>query len=53
VREYWVIDPDNKILHAHRFEDAHILTRFYAKTDTAPVTIFDGLEIAMEPVFAG
>jgi Uma2 family endonuclease len=53
VREYWVIDPDNKMLHTHRFEDGQILTRFYNKNDAAPVDILSGLEIALEPVFAG
>jgi Uma2 family endonuclease len=52
VREYWVIDPEHKTLHAYRFKEALILPRSYASTDTAPVDIFPGLEVALEPVFA-
>jgi Uma2 family endonuclease len=52
VREYWVLDPENKILHAHLFDGSQILTRFYGKTDIVPVSVLSGLEIALEPVFA-
>jgi Uma2 family endonuclease len=52
VREYWIVNPENKTVHSYRFEDKEIFTRCYAKDDTAPVEIFPGLEIALEPVFA-
>ncbi|GHV95116.1 hypothetical protein AGMMS50293_14360 [Spirochaetia bacterium] len=52
VREYWVLDPESKLLQTHRFEGGQILTRFYRANDTAPVDIFSGLEIALEAVFA-
>jgi Uma2 family endonuclease len=53
VREYWVIDPEHKILHTHHFEGLQILTRFYGPGDTVPVEILPGLSITMESVFAG
>jgi Uma2 family endonuclease len=52
VREYWVLDPDNKTLRTHRFEGAQILTRFYGSDTTVPIDIFEGLEIDMSLVFA-
>jgi Uma2 family endonuclease len=59
VREYWVVNPENKGITAYRFaEDAaalpadQILTRTYGAKDTAPVAIFPDLEIALESVFA-
>jgi Uma2 family endonuclease len=52
VREYWVLDPEHKSLHAHRFEAGQIQTRSYNSGDTAPVDIIPGLEITLEPVFA-
>jgi Uma2 family endonuclease len=52
VREYWVINPDEKNLHAHRFEGGQITARVYGEKDKAPVEIFPGLEIALEAVFA-
>jgi Uma2 family endonuclease len=52
VREYWVLDPEHKILHTHHFEGSQILTRFYSPADTVPVEILPGLHITMESVFA-
>jgi Uma2 family endonuclease len=52
VREYWVIDPYEKNLHAHCFEGGEVSTRVYGEKDLAPVEIFPGLEIALETVFA-
>jgi Uma2 family endonuclease len=52
VREYWVLDPENKGVTAYCFSDDQILARTYGAKDTAPVTIFPGLDIALEAVFA-
>jgi hypothetical protein len=52
VREYWVIAPEHKTLHAYRFETGQIGTRSYGSSDTAQVEIFPGLAIPLEPVFA-
>jgi Uma2 family endonuclease len=51
VREYWVLDPEQKILRAYQFEGGRILIRSHASGDTARVNIFKDLEIALEPVF--
>jgi Uma2 family endonuclease len=61
VREYWVLDPEQKTLRAYRFNaagkageaDAPILTRSYGPGDTAVLEVLDNLEIALGPVFAG
>jgi Uma2 family endonuclease len=52
VREYWILDPDNKTLRTHRFEGAQILTRFYGSGAKAPVDVFESLEIDLDLVFA-
>ncbi|MDR2662274.1 MAG: Uma2 family endonuclease [Treponema sp.] len=52
VGEYWVIDPQNKILHAHHFHNGQILTRFFGKNDRAPIETLQGLEITLAAVFA-
>jgi Uma2 family endonuclease len=52
VREYWILDPEAKMLHTHLFERGRILSRFYGPGETAPVEILPGLEIALGPVFA-
>jgi len=53
VREYWEFYPDNKSLHAHYFKDGQILSRIYGEKDTITTEILPGLEIALEPIFAG
>jgi Uma2 family endonuclease len=51
VREYWVIAPEHKTLHAYRFEAGQIAARSYSSDDTALVGILPGLEIPLKPVF--
>ena len=52
VREYWVLDPEHKTLHAYLLKDRAIFPRTYRASDTAPVEIFPGLSIELAPVFA-
>ena len=51
VREYWVVDPENKGLTVYRFQDGKIFTDIYGRGDTVPVAIFPGLDILLEQVF--
>jgi Uma2 family endonuclease len=52
VREYWVISPEEKKLHAHHFEGGQITTHIFGETDTAVPEIFPGLKIDLQAVFA-
>jgi Uma2 family endonuclease len=58
VREYWVVNPENKGITAYRFTDAaglhaeQVLVRSYGAKGTAPVAVLPGLDIALESVFA-
>jgi len=52
VREYWIVDPENKRLKVHLFREGVITTDTYASGSTVPVAIFPGLNIALEQVFA-
>jgi Uma2 family endonuclease len=52
VREYWLVDSENKGLTVYRFQNGEILTNVYTSADTAPVAIFPGLNIPLEEVFA-
>jgi Uma2 family endonuclease len=52
VREYWLLDGEEKALLAYRFEEEQVVTRSYSGGDTAPADIFPGLEIPLEAVFA-
>ena len=53
VREYWVIDPENKGLTVYHFQNDSILTDTYGADNIVPVTLFPGLDIPLETVFAG
>jgi Uma2 family endonuclease len=52
VREYWVIDPENKGVKAYIFKDNQIFTRNYKATDMVSVEVIPGLNILLEKVFA-
>jgi len=52
VREYWIVDSKNHRLKVYCFRDGTIITNTYRSTDAVQVSIFPGLAIALEPVFA-
>jgi len=52
VREYWVIDSEYKTLHSYRFNNETIFPHTYRASDKAPVEIFPGLLIELQPVFS-
>jgi Uma2 family endonuclease len=51
VREYWVLDGEEKTLTVYLFEGEKIISRKYGEKDTVPVAVLDGLSIELEPVF--
>jgi len=51
VREYWIIDPDEKILQAGVLSNGSYVTSMYDHEDKAPVSIIEGLEINLAEVF--
>jgi len=51
VREYWIVDSENNGLTVYCFKDDTIFTNTYGGTETVPVAIFPGLNIALEQVF--
>jgi len=52
VREYWIVDPENKGVTAYRFHVGAIQTYTYKNADTVPVGIFPDMKIMLEQVFA-
>jgi Uma2 family endonuclease len=52
VREYWVVAPEEKIVHIHRFREGGMDTLPYGENDAALSDIFPGLEIPLKAVFA-
>jgi len=52
VREYWVLDGENKTANVHLFEGDAATTRKYGEKDVAPVAVIEGLFVELGPVFA-
>jgi Uma2 family endonuclease len=61
VREYWIVDPDEKTLQVcllasqpgpKGFEKDGYLVTMYAETDTAPVSVLPGCTIPLPDLFA-
>ena len=52
VREYWVIDPDDKKAHVHILDDDKYITKVYGEDDAVAVHGLNGCVIEMREVFA-
>ncbi|MCL2319805.1 MAG: Uma2 family endonuclease, partial [Treponema sp.] len=52
VREYWIVNPENKRIKVHLFHEGVISTIIYGSTGTVAVSIFPDLNITLEQVFA-
>jgi len=52
VREYWIVDPDDKILNVHTLENDKYVIAAYGSDDTVPVNVLEGCEINLSDVFA-
>jgi len=51
VREYWMIDPDRKIVLVNILENGNYIAHAYCERDIVPVHILDGCKIDMRDVF--
>jgi Uma2 family endonuclease len=53
VREYWIVNPENKTLKVFILQEngKYAESVVYTKTGKAPVHIFKGLNIDLEKVF--
>ena len=52
VREYWMVDPEEKIVQVCVWKEGQYFIMAYAETDTIPVSVLPGLEIRLPDVFA-
>jgi len=52
VREYWLVDPNNKTLKTHLFVGGKPDVQIYAAPDKAEVGIFPGFSVDLALVFA-
>jgi len=51
VREYWVVDGDDKTVSVHLFDGGTAITRSYGEDDVVPVAVLEGLSVELAPVF--
>jgi Uma2 family endonuclease len=52
VQEYWIVAPEEKVIHVHRFREGTMSTLIYGINDSAASDILPGLEIPLKTVFA-
>ena len=52
VREYWIVDPYNKMVTVNILDNGKYYNTAYGETDTVPVHILEGCEISLSDVFA-
>jgi Uma2 family endonuclease len=53
VREYWVIEPEEKQVQVHVLENGHFISSAYKKDAVIPVAILPPLSIALKTLFGG
>ena len=51
VREYWIIDPEDKLASVYLLEHGEYMAKSYSKTDTISVNVLEGCEIELKYVF--
>ena len=52
VREYWIVDPDSRIVNVYVLKDGEYITHAYAQTDTVAVHVLERCTITLADVFA-
>jgi Uma2 family endonuclease len=53
VREYWIVDPDEKTVHVCLLDHHEYRVSVYDETRTVPVPVLPGCVVELKPVFAG
>ena len=51
VREYWVVEPEVKVVSAHILRNEDYITRIYGEADIAPISVLDNCTINLAEVF--
>ena len=53
VREYWVVNGEDRTVVVHLFEGDAIISRIYREKETVASAAVEGLSVELAPVFAG
>jgi len=51
VREYWIVDGENRALHTYILENGNYTTAVYDETEEIPVSVLPGCIIPLKEVF--
>ena len=51
VQEYWIVDPNNRIVHVYVLESGKYVASVYAEEDTLPVSVLEGCVVTLADVF--
>jgi Uma2 family endonuclease len=51
IREYWMVDPENKLIGAYRLQGTLYVLQTYRIRDTAEPAIFPGLKLELPALF--
>lgn len=51
VREYWIVDPDDKSISAYTLKGGEYVVNAYAGDEIIPVHVLEGLSIRLQDVF--
>jgi len=51
VREFWIVDPDDKLTITHILDNGRYYIKIYQETEKAPVHILPGFEIDLKEIF--
>ena len=51
VREYWIVDPETKLLQVFVLENGRYVASAYDETEKAPVSVLKDCEIDLQAVF--
>ena len=52
VREYWIVDPESRVVEVHTLESGRYVISVYGEDDTVDVSVLEGCRIVLPDVFA-
>jgi len=51
VREYWIVDGENRAIYVHVLKNGHYSTTVYDETEEVPVSVLPGCTIPLKEIF--
>ena len=51
VREYWIVDPENKIVHTYTLKDGNYIANIYGVDNVVSSQVLEGCDIKLAEIF--